>query len=225
MPTIDKSYVVDIEQGCRQRSAAAASAVSDDNDSSFLYSDAEDGGGSSDDEDGHRCSSWSNNTEIGGVSDKRRRSSVSGCSMEVDLESAVVERKVHLGKVKRDCRICHLSFDGSNTESGFLIELGCSCKEDLAAAHKQCAETWFKIRGNKTCEICGSVALNVAGATNVELTEQWNDSNDAVATAAPRTHQAEARNFWQGHRFLNFLLACVVFAFVISWLFHFNVPS
>ncbi|GFY84541.1 RING/FYVE/PHD zinc finger superfamily protein [Actinidia rufa] len=29
------------------------------------------------------------------------------------------------------------------------IELGCACKEDLAAAHKQCAEAWFKIKGNK----------------------------------------------------------------------------
>lgn len=95
-------------------------------------------------------------------------------------------------------------------------------KDDLAAAHKHCAETWFKIRGNKTCEICGSIAHNVAGANEAELLEQWNEANDAATAAAP---SAETRNFWQGHRFLNFLLACMVFAFVISWLFHFNVHS
>lgn len=56
--------------------------------------------------------------------------------------------------------------------------------------------------------------------------EQWTESNDATPTAsAVPIHQAETRNFWQGHRFLNFLLACMVFAFVISWLFHFNIPS
>ncbi|GAB4827544.1 hypothetical protein Ancab_034428 [Ancistrocladus abbreviatus] len=127
--------------------------------------------------------------------------------------------------MKKDCRICHLSFDASNPESGIPIELGCSCKDDLAAAHKQCAEAWFKIRGNKTCEICGSIARNVAGANDTELLDQWNEANDSVAISAAPTHTTESRNFWQGHRFLNFLLACMVFAFVISWLFHFNVPS
>uniref|UniRef100_M8BH33 Uncharacterized protein n=1 Tax=Aegilops tauschii TaxID=37682 RepID=M8BH33_AEGTA len=34
-------------------------------------------------------------------------------------------------------------------ESGAGITLGCSCKGDLSYSHKQCAETWFKIRGNK----------------------------------------------------------------------------
>ncbi|KAK3231033.1 hypothetical protein Dsin_002914 [Dipteronia sinensis] len=169
----------------------------------------------------------------GGGEIKERRSSVSEGEEEVDLEcggggereseSRVV---VHLARVERDCRICHLSFDATNQESGLPIELGCSCKDDLAAAHKHCAEAWFKIKGNKTCEICGSTACNVTGANEAELAEQWNESSDATPTAATAPmHQAEARNFWQGHRFLNFLLACMVFAFVISWLFHFNIPT
>ncbi|KAL9231421.1 hypothetical protein vseg_006653 [Gypsophila vaccaria] len=132
----------------------------------------------------------------------------------------------------RDCRICHLSFDddeedgdGSNVENGRAIELGCCCKDDLGAAHQHCAELWFKLRGNKTCEICGSTAKNVVGVNEVELMEQWNDANDTASTAPVPPHPAETRHFWQGHKFLNFLLACMVFAFVISWLFHFNVPS
>ncbi|GLT43785.1 hypothetical protein SLA2020_177160 [Shorea laevis] len=158
---------------------------------------------------------------------KERGSSVSESSVEVDLESGVVEAKVNLAKVERDCRICHLSLDATNQESGVPIELGCSCKDDLAAAHKQCAEAWFKIKGNKTCEICGSTARNVVGANEADLTEQWNEANDSTtSTQVPvLVHPTETRNFWQGHRFLNFLLACMVFAFVISWLFHFNVPS
>lgn len=89
------------------------------------------------------------------------------------------------------------------------------------------ADLPFKYMVCRTCEICGSVALNVAGVNEAEMMEQWNEANDtatAMVTAAP-VHPAETRNFWQGHRFLNFLLACMVFAFVISWLFHFNVPS
>ncbi|KAI3705085.1 hypothetical protein L1987_75317 [Smallanthus sonchifolius] len=170
--------------------------------------------------------------------EKGRGSSVSEFSV-VDLEHGGGGvhgdecTKLHLAKIERDCRICHLSLDLTNqdSENGLPIELGCSCKDDLAAAHKHCAEAWFKIKGNKICEICGSIAHNVAGATanEAELMEQWNEANDAMSSAtAPggtTTATSDNRNFWQGHRFLNFLLACMVFAFVISWLFHFNVPS
>ncbi|GAB2264397.1 hypothetical protein Droror1_Dr00027811 [Drosera rotundifolia] len=185
------------------------------------YSDAEDGWG------GGVGSSGYLEREISGDCEKGRGSNLSDCgSLELDLESGIVERVAHLGKKeKRVCRICHLSFDGSNPENGVPVELGCSCKEDLAAAHKQCAEAWFKIRGNKTCEICGSIARNVAGANEVELMEQWNETTDTSSAAPAPTRQSEARHFWQGHRFLNFLLACMVFGFVISWLFHFKVPS
>ncbi|XP_020233779.1 uncharacterized protein LOC109813901 [Cajanus cajan] len=212
--TEDKSQshvVVDIDNVCCHRSSAVGEGCSDAGDRS----------------DEEQRSSHGSGTEIVGVCEKKRGSSASECSVEVDLEEgAAPEVKVHLANVERDCRICHLSMDMTNHESGTPIELGCSCKDDLAAAHKQCAEAWFKIKGNKTCEICGSIARNVAGAIEIQMTEQWNEANDGstVPPSGPAP-PAEIRNFWQGHRFLNFLLACMVFAFVISWLFHFNVPS
>nr|XP_009594318.1 uncharacterized protein LOC104090834 [Nicotiana tomentosiformis]XP_016502195.1 PREDICTED: uncharacterized protein LOC107820423 [Nicotiana tabacum] len=61
----------------------------------------------------------------------------------VDIENGYGESKL---KIERDCRICHLSLV---SECGIAIELGCSCKDDLATAHEHCAETWFKIKGNK----------------------------------------------------------------------------
>lgn len=68
---------------------------------------------------------------------------------EVDLESGVLEMKMHFGKVEiRDCRICHLGLESESSECGAPIELGCSCKGDLGCAHKNCAETWFKIKGD-----------------------------------------------------------------------------
>ncbi|KAK3010906.1 hypothetical protein RJ639_012630 [Escallonia herrerae] len=70
-------------------------------------------------------------------------------SEEVDLDSGDLEVKVHLGKrEERDCRICHSRLVGGGgaaaARAGF--ELGCDCKGDMGAAHKQCAETWFKIK-------------------------------------------------------------------------------
>lgn len=171
--------------------------------------------------------SASNGCDAGGgdVAERARKSCVSECSLDdvVDLEAGLAEiTKASPDKAEWNCRICHLGLDGAAAESGAGIVLGCSCKHDLSRAHKQCAETWFKIRGNKICEICGSTACNVAGFGDADFIEQWNESSNNVAAQATGT---EPRRFWQGHRFLNFLLACMVFAFVISWLFHFNVPG
>ncbi|KAJ4766927.1 RING/FYVE/PHD zinc finger superfamily protein [Rhynchospora pubera] len=165
------------------------------------------------------------------AADPCRKSCVSDCSLETDLESGLADPEIIKGspnteKAEKICRICHLCLEGSGPETGTGIVLGCSCKDDLAAAHRQCAETWFKIKGNKTCEICGSTARNVIGTGETEFIEHWNDANSNNTTTTPVVVTAnETRRFWQGHRFLNFLLACMVFAFVISWLFHFNVPG
>ncbi|XP_052209301.1 uncharacterized protein LOC127812811 [Diospyros lotus] len=225
----------DIESGgCRRHrrqrrrsSVALSSETTTDGDGSLCFSD-------SDAEDGQSWHSPVGSTRGGsfdecGFSEIERvlagGSSPSLCSSEdVDLESGELETKVHSGKEERDCRICHLNLVGGSgdQESGLPIELGCSCKGDLAAAHKQCADTWFKIRGNTTCEICGATALNIVG-------EQVNEANGTTASAAAvQTGPlllAETRNFWHGRRVMNVLLACMVFAFVISWLFHFNVLS
>ncbi|XP_068644105.1 uncharacterized protein [Aristolochia californica] len=223
MAAVEKSHERVAEDTSRRGSAGDRGG---DSDESVCFSDAEEdswhspygsrNGGSYDE---YRFSGGSD-PEIGGASEARRSSSDSDCRAEVDLENGLTETKVHLAKVEKDCRICHLSLESANQESGIPIELGCSCKEDLAAAHKQCAEAWFKIKGNKTCEICGATATNVVGVNDTEFLEQWNETTNPV-TAPPQ----ETRSFWHGHRFLNFLLACMVFAFVISWLFHFNVPS
>ncbi|XAR50878.1 hypothetical protein NMG60_11005332 [Bertholletia excelsa] len=159
-----------------------------------------------------------------GDSGSRRDSSASESDYSVDIENGIGGMKVHLGGVGRDCRICHLGL-----ESGIAIELGCSCKDDLGAAHRNCAEAWFKIRGNKTCEICNSVARNVFVVSETESIQQPIETNvtaiNSVLTRAPVPPPREVSTCINGHLLVNFLLACMVFAFVISWLFHFNVPS
>lgn len=147
--TTQQHHVIDIEQELPRRSSGEVS--DDDDEESVCCSD----------EENERCTRVVTEDGVNGSlnSEKRSFSSsstscLSECSVDLERENvgAVIgETKIslHLSKVERDCRICHLSLDGSNPESGFPIELGCSCKEDLAAAHKHCAEAWFKIRGNK----------------------------------------------------------------------------
>ncbi|CAL5335029.1 unnamed protein product [Camellia sinensis] len=171
------------------------------------------------------CDDYGSDLETNVVSDSLWLSSAVDSDYSADIENGVREIKVHLGRVERDCRICQLSLESTNPESGIAIELGCSCKDDLAAAHKSCAEAWFKIKGNKTCEICNSVARNVLNANDIESTQQTNETNVTATNAVSAPPSAEMRRCLNGHRLVNFLLACMVFAFVISWLFHFNIRS
>ncbi|XP_010423910.1 PREDICTED: uncharacterized protein LOC104708950 [Camelina sativa] len=135
------------------------------------------------------------------------------------------------GSPEKDCRICHLGLESNRHECGDPMVLGCSCKDDLGYVHKQCADTWFKIKGNKTCEICRCIAQNfskVANEIDQTLTTVETNVDDVEAgniSTVVATSDSDDRRFWRGNRFLNFLLTCMVCAFVISWFFHFNLPS
>ena len=63
----------------------------------------------------------------------------------LDLEGDLEEE----GKEEEgQCRVCHLLFDVELGTSE-TIQLGCHCKHDLGIAHQNCAEAWFKIKGNR----------------------------------------------------------------------------
>lgn len=112
------------------------------------------------------------------------------------------------------CRVCHLSVEKSPSSGGEFIKLGCACKDDLALAHRLCAETWFKIKGNRTCEICGSTAQNISGNGDVNLIEQWTagELNNPVPIRSERC--------WQNQPVCNTVLVCVILVLIASWLFR-----
>jgi hypothetical protein len=72
---------------------------------------------------------------------------------------AVVIDVVERAPRPAECRICHLGTDGDGFEVPVseVITLGCGCKDELGAAHRQCAEAWFRIKGDRYLHVLSSV--------------------------------------------------------------------
>ncbi|KAI4343031.1 hypothetical protein MLD38_027580 [Melastoma candidum] len=134
------------------------------------------------------------------------------------------------------CRICHLSSEqgsGANASkfaddgilagncTAELILLGCECRDDLGMAHRRCAETWFKLRRNRLCEICGKTAENVSGIRDNRFMEEWNNGR---VPAGASTGSSEGNGCWNRPPLCNMLMACLVMAFILPWfIFRMNL--
>ncbi|KAH0699587.1 hypothetical protein KY284_013802 [Solanum tuberosum] len=85
---------------------------------------------------------------------------VKGKDLKKESFSSVIDVKYGIGDGKlgenlivddfeKVCRICHLDTYESGKKFVDLIEIGCGCKGELGFVHSHCAETWFKLKGNR----------------------------------------------------------------------------
>ncbi|KAK6133541.1 hypothetical protein DH2020_032670 [Rehmannia glutinosa] len=154
------------------------------------------------------------NTAVGEDEEAKMKGEDKPSSCVIDINS-----NGFVGENQRVCRICHLNAKESGKTSIELIELGCGCKGELGVAHSHCAEAWFRVRGNRLCEICGETAKNITGVGDSGFMEEWNESRSDTFT----TSSDGNRRCLRGQPLCNFLMACLVIAFVLPWFFRVNM--
>lgn len=89
--------------------------------------------------------------------------------------------------------ICRADIEtGSCNNEDSLVELGCSCKSDLALVHYACALKWFVSHGSTVCEICGCIAENIRTddfRKVVSSLKEYEALRERIATGEPNPMQ------------------------------------
>ncbi|KAF0893255.1 hypothetical protein E2562_023507 [Oryza meyeriana var. granulata] len=105
------------------------------------------------------------------------------------------------------CRICMVELsEGSDT-----LKLECSCKGELALAHKHCAMKWFSMKGTRTCEVCKEEVQNLP-VTLVRV-QSMQPETSRVSNAANISRYDRFR-MWQGAPILVIVSILAYFCFL-----------
>ncbi|KAJ1703900.1 hypothetical protein LUZ63_003679 [Rhynchospora breviuscula] len=106
------------------------------------------------------------------------------------------------------CRICMVEL----AEGGETLKMECSCKGDLALAHKECAIKWFSIKGNKTCDVCKQDVRNLP-VTLLRIPNPQNGTRRATHGAIQQSEDSGYR-VWQDVPILIMVSMLAYFCFL-----------
>jgi hypothetical protein len=64
-------------------------------------------------------------------------------------------------EISEEQAVCRICMDDLTEEYGETLKMECSCRGEMALAHRECALKWFSIKGNRTCDVCGREVSNL----------------------------------------------------------------
>lgn len=77
---------------------------------------------------------------------------------------------------------------------------------------------WFALfHSSRLCEICGETATNITGVSDNRFMEEWNERRSLDAST---NFSDGSRRCMTGQPLCNFLMACLVIAFILPWFFR-----
>lgn len=95
------------------------------------------------------------NNESSGVSH-------SHASTEFDVEKGKASAKDEVEEaISEEEAVCRICMDSLTEDHGEILKMECRCRGEMALAHKECAFKWFGIKGDRVCDVCGSVVQNI----------------------------------------------------------------
>ncbi|CAK9230362.1 unnamed protein product [Sphagnum troendelagicum] len=95
-------------------------------------------------------------------------------------------------EISEEQAVCRICMDDLMEEYGETLKMECSCRGEMALAHKECALKWFSIKGNRTCDVCGREVSNLP----VTVVRLPNVTGSSSAPGQPLTQDFRGR-VWQ----------------------------
>ncbi|KAG0565481.1 hypothetical protein M758_8G189100 [Ceratodon purpureus] len=83
-------------------------------------------------------------------------------SIDFDIEKGKGSTKDEVEEaIPEEEAVCRICMDSLTEDYGETLKMECRCRGEMALAHKECAFKWFGIKGDRVCEVCGSVVSNI----------------------------------------------------------------
>lgn len=104
---------------------------------------------------------------------------VDSTATQSDTEKGEKSPKCGDEEIPEEEAVCRICFEELSEKHGETFKMECTCRGEMALAHKDCALKWFSIKGNRTCDVCGLEVCNLP-VTVVRQSQQPSSSQPSV---------------------------------------------